>query len=132
MTTSINLTMQAQVSGAGSASGSHNLQVEAFGNVAVTVPAGGNLVVDVQPSGTDQVELLFITASTYSDLLTYNVSGANGATGVRLNAPQLFAGTGAVRLLGETQNTITFDNGEAEDIDVEILVGRDATPPPAP
>jgi hypothetical protein len=126
MTTSINLTTQVQVAGMGAASDAHRFEVEAVDRIEVTVPAAGNVAVSVQPGGAEAVQLLFLRAGTYSDDLTYTVT--DGAADVRLNAPQLFAGTGAVELLGTAQNTITFSNATAQDIEVLILVGRDATP----
>lgn len=127
MATTMNITLKADVAGSGSTSATHTLNVEAFDSIDVTAPGSGTVAVEVQPGGTGQVEAIFITAATYSDDLSYTVTG--GEADVALNAPQLFVGSGAVNLLGTTQNTITFTNNETSDIDVQILVGRDATTP---
>jgi hypothetical protein len=129
MATTMKVTLKADVSGASTTSATHTLSnIEAFDKIDVTVPASDNIEVEVQPGGSGQVQLLFITAGNYSDNLTYTVTG--GESDVALNAPQMFVGTGAVGLLGNTQNTITFTNGESSDIDVQVLVGRDATAAP--
>lgn len=126
MATTMKVTFKADVSGASTTSATHTLSdIEAFDKIGVNVTASGSENVEVQPGGAGQVQLLFITADSYSDDLTYTVSG--GVTDVPLNAPQLFVGSGAVGLLGTTQNTISFSNGESSDIGVQILVGRDAT-----
>jgi hypothetical protein len=122
------VTLRTDVSGAGTTSATFTLaNIEAYDRINVTAPASDSVEVEVQPGGSGQVQLIFITAGTYSDNLTYTVTG--GEADVALNAPHIFVGSGAVALLGSTQNTITFTNGETSDIDVEILVGRDATPP---
>jgi hypothetical protein len=130
------VTMKVQVSGAGSFSATQKIEpVEAYGKIEVTVPARSNstpgeLLVDVQPGDAGQVQLLFITAGTYSEDLSYTVTG--GAADVTLDGPQLLVGSGAVELLGSEQKSLTFSNDTDEAVSVQIVVGRDATPPPAP
>ena len=113
------VTLKADVSGASTTSATHTLSnIEAFDKIDVNVTAGGSENVEVQPGGVDQVQMLFITADSYSDNLTYAVTG--GVSDIPLNAPQLFVGSGAVGLLGTTQNTISFSNTPA----VEVKASR--------
>lgn len=131
MATDLRAIITVQIGGAATQSATHSLKVEAYDLIDVVVPAesggtAGEVEVEVQPGGAGQVQLLMITADSYGDQLTYSV--ADGSSDVRLNAPQLMAGGGAVGLLGNTQNTITFSNATTSDVAVRILVGRDATP----
>lgn len=131
MATTMKSTVKVEVSGAGTSSATHSIEVEAFDKIEVTVPGAtggtpGEIDVEVQPGGTGQVQLLFITADSYSEDLTYSVTG--GTSDVVLDAPQLMAGAGAVALLGTAQNTFTFSNADSSAVGVQILVGRDATP----
>ena len=131
MAKQIKATLTVQVPGVALSSATHTLEVEATGQIAVTVPGEsggtpGELVVDVQPGDAGQVKLLMITADSYGEDLTYTVTG--GSADVALDGPQIFVGSGAVGLLGATQNTITFSNSDASSVAVQIQVGRDATP----
>lgn len=135
MATSITTTMKVVVSGSGTSSATETRTVEAYGKIEVTVPAAaggadGMATLQVQPGGAGQVELVFITADAYPEAadgagqLTYSVDAGMDRT---LNAPLLLVGTGAVALLGDI-NEIVFTNASDEAVEVEILIGRDATP----
>jgi hypothetical protein len=100
------------------------LDVEAYLKLTVTVPAGGSLDVEVLPGGGGSVQLLVINPARPSEDLTYTV----GAEEVVLDGPHVLIGAGAVGLLAATVGTLTFDNAGAEDADIAILAGRDATP----
>ncbi len=136
MAVSMKSTMKVEVAGSGTSSATITTGADAFGKIEVTVPAAsgsppvaGTLEVEVQPGGLGQVQLLFITAGAYSKQLSYVVDDGGGVSPpetVTLDAPQLFVG-GAVGLLGAVKE-IEFANATAADVDVQILVGRDATP----
>ncbi|MCB1830578.1 MAG: hypothetical protein H6964_14920 [Chromatiaceae bacterium] len=112
-------------SGVATVSAVHNLEVEAVGRVNLPVPAGDTVAVDVQPGPVERLRLVFITADSYSDTLTYSVTG--GPTDAVLDGPELFMGTGVIALLGATPNVFTFSNGGAEEVNVTVLVGRRIT-----
>lgn len=122
--------LRVEVAGAGTASATHTLEAEAYDKIDVTVPTGSpnTATVQVQPGGSGQVQLLFITAAAYPEdgsgtaQLSYTVDGGGAQT---LTAPLLVVG-GAVALLGSV-NQIVFTNDSTEEIDITILVGRDAT-----
>lgn len=133
MATTMKATFKVEVSGAGTSSASHIYEAEAFDKIEVSVPAGAlgspeALEVEVQPGAAGQVELLLISSDTYNDLLTYSVP--TGSTDVPLDAPHLLVGAGAVGLLGAAPNSITFSNENEAPVEVKILVGRAAVPPP--
>ncbi len=133
MPASMKSTMKVEVAGNGTSSATQTIQVEAYGQIFVTVPAAtgsvpvaGTVDVAVHGGGAGQLQLLFITASAYSSDLSYITGDVSPPKSVILDSPQLFVG-GAISLLG-TVNSIEFSNAGAADVDVEILVGRDATP----
>jgi hypothetical protein len=129
MPTTMKAILRVEVAGSSTSSATHTIQAEAYDRIEVTVPGGGNATVQVQPGGSGQVQLLLVTASEYPDdgagtaLLVYAVDGGGA---IDLDAPLLLAGGGAVGLLGNV-NQIVFTNNATDDIDVSILVGRDAT-----
>ena len=133
MAEKINWTLNVEVSEGPKVFQAETIEAEAFGKVAVTVLAGDNTDVEVQPSSGGQVDLLLICASAYGDALTYQPYQAGGtldatASPWKLNGPHLLVGTGAVEFLAEDPKKIHVINGLTEDVTVEILVARDATP----
>ena len=125
MPTTITYNFTANVSGGPSLTLSDSVDVEAYDEIVVTIPPGSPTNVSVQPGSGGH--LLIITASDYA-ALTYTVDDV--ATVRTLDGPHILVGTGAVALLGDSQNEIAFTNGGSEDITVSILVGRDAIPIP--
>lgn len=131
MPTKLKATLKVEVAGGSTLSATHEIDAEAYDRIDVTVPTGSpnTATVEVQPGTAGQVRLLLITASAYPEdtagaaQLTYVVDGGDPAD---LDAPLLVVGTGAVALLGAV-NEIVFTNDSAEEVDVTILVGRDAT-----
>jgi len=128
----INWAVTVQVAGGPKLSESRTLEVEAYDLMEVEVPDGddttpGQVTVNVQPGGTDQVKFLMISSDLYHDKLTYTVDA--GPTEVHLDDLQLLIGGGAVKLLGDTQNQFVFSNraNQGRPAFVKILVGRKAT-----
>jgi len=108
-----------------SASGAN--EFEAYDKVGVTLDAGATDVdVELQPGGAGQVTLLMIKASNYDPDLTYSPDG--GTTEIPLDAPLVLIGVGAVGLLAAAPQELQFDNGTGDPVQIEIFIGRDATP----
>jgi hypothetical protein len=129
MPATIKWSLSVQVVGGPAISLSDVLTVEAYDKVNVTVGAGTQKKVEVQPGAAGQVQFLLISSDRYNDLdpahdLTYKVD----TTSVTLDAPQLLVGSGLVELLPAAPGELEFTNGLDEDAAIEILVGRDATP----
>ncbi len=120
----LNWSYVAQVVGGPTLAANGALDVEAYLKLTVTVPAGGSLEVEVLPGGGGSVQLLVINPAVPSEDLTYTV----GTEEVVLDGPHVLIGAGAVGLLAATVGTLTFLNAGAEDAEVAILAGRDATP----
>jgi hypothetical protein len=102
---------------------------EAYDVINMTIPHGGeDVVVDVQPSGTGNVSLLYMLSDNYASL-TYTVDdNVNVRT---FDAPLLLIGSGALALLGTTQKTFTFTNaGVSADAHIRIFVARTAEAEP--
>ncbi|MDJ0755363.1 MAG: hypothetical protein QNJ45_17700 [Ardenticatenaceae bacterium] len=123
MSHSIKYNFVASVSGGPSISGSGTIDVAVYSVMSVTVPAGGSTVLDASPDAAG--ELLIITADSYENI-TYTVTGGVTAT---LDGPHVLLGSGAVGLLngGNPVETITFNSTATEDVEVTIMLGRDAS-----
>jgi hypothetical protein len=83
------------------------------------------------------VKFLLINASVFGETpLTYRLEKSDddppppAATPVSLDMPLLLMGKGALKLLAKAPTKLYFSNISAEDVYVEILVGRAAVPPP--
>lgn len=125
MPETINYTVNVQVVGGPKLATSAALPVAAYDKIEATVLASASTTVNVQPG--DGAEFLLVTASSYEDM-TYEVDSSGNT--VTLDGPHVLIGTGAVSLLGDTQNQFEFSNAGSEDVTVDILVGRSVTPPP--
>jgi hypothetical protein len=101
---------------------SGSLKVEAYDKVAVSVAAGQSQEVELGAATAGSIRCLVISPAVTDELLTYEVGG----TAIPLDEPQFLLG-GAIALAGNPTK-LTFTNGTAADTDIQILVGRDATP----
>ncbi len=103
------------------------LSIEAYVKVAVTIPQGQTVDVEIFPGGGGSAQLVVISPAVPSDKLTYKV----GTTDVKLDGPHVLIGSGAVGMLAGssgTVGTLKFKNQTAADAELSILAGRDATP----
>ena len=110
---------------------SRSIGVEATDSIEVDLPGGTSIEreVEVQPTSTSgRVIFLAISADRYDALLTYSTT--SGGSPIALDQPHVLVGQGAVGLLDPAAppTSLFFTNGLAEDIRIQILVGRDATP----
>jgi hypothetical protein len=129
---SINLNLNITIPGGPTIAASESLEVEAYDFIKVTVKgtdegADTNKEVEVLPGVTGQVTFLAITSDKYDSTLTYSSGEPNGLS-IELDQPQVFAGAGAVGLLDPPPTKLFFTNNLSENAEVQILVGRDATP----
>jgi hypothetical protein len=97
--------------------------VDTYHKGSVTIPANGNLDVQLLTGAGGKVKLLVIHPNPPSDKLTFESNGND----VPLDGPLVLIGSGAASLYGDV-GTIKFKNGGAEDAAVSILAARDATP----
>lgn len=106
-------------------SGSDTLEVDAYDKVNVALAAGAtDIDVEVQPSATaGRVRVLCMASSTYDSGITFSADA--GTTNFTLDGPVVLIGTGAVELLASAPQTLRFNNSTADDVTVDILVGRD-------
>src|SRR3954451_6479109 len=129
MPESIIFTVAAEVASGPTLKESRTLSVDAYDKISVTVPDGtSNLDVQLQPGGTGSIRLLIIKSSQYGEALKYTVNA--GATAHVLDQPHVLTGTGAIGLFGSEPTKFVFDNalGGGKDAQIQILIGRDATP----
>jgi hypothetical protein len=104
--------------------GSGDLEVEAYVKAAVTIKKNASQDVEIFPGAGGSAQLVVISSSVPSDKLTYEVGGKK----VPLDGPHILIGSGAVGMLGATVGTLKFENKTAQDADIAIIAGRDATP----
>ena len=137
MSETINVTLIVQVVGGPKISTPLEMKIDAYDKVDLILAAGEkDKQVDVQPSLAEQVGFLMINLK---DVNQYNPNGTpkvtykinkNDADPVNLDAPQVFIGNGAVGLLElESPTKLFFSNELDEEVSVQILVGRNVTPP---
>ena len=129
MPETIIFTVTAEVASGPTLKESRTLSVDAYDKITVAVPDGTtDLDVELQPGGAGSMRLLVIKSSQYGDALTYTVNA--GTTEHVLDQPHVLTGTGAVGLFGSEPTKFVFDNalGPGKDAQIQILIGRDATP----
>ena len=124
----LNITVSAKVKNGPSISLSSSLNIDAYDKLDVLVPSGGTpKTIQLLPSGTESVHFLLIKSSQYSDQLSYAVNGAGSK--ILIDTPQSFIGLGSLAALDDSSDpeTLVFTNDLAEDVNIQILVGRDVT-----
>ena len=129
MPETIILTIGAEVASGPTVKETRTLAVDAYDKISVTVPDGTtNMDVQLQPGGAGSIRLLIVKSSQYGAALKYTVN--TGTTDHVLDEPHILVGTGAVGLFGSEPTKLVFDNalGPGKDAQIQILVGRDATP----
>ncbi len=134
MSETIGWTSNVQISGGPKISVSRTVTIEAYDSIKVTILGTGDASgpdtdkqVEVQPSGSGQVSFLAIISDRYDSNLTYKVNSAANPS-IELHQPLILAGQGAVGLLDPAPNSLFFSSNIAENVEIHILVGRDATP----
>lgn len=120
----INWALNVQVVGGPTISASKTITVDAYDKIGVTVTAQGTETVEIQPGGADRVQFLLINSDEFDDALTYEINATGNS--IKLDAPQVLIGDGAVGLLGAPPNSLAVTNGLAQDVNIEVIVGRKA------
>ena len=106
---------------------SDDITVDAYDMIEVEIDKDAvDQEVQIHPAGAEQVLLLMISSDRYGELLKYKVAGTS--TEFELDAPHLLIGKGAVAMLGAAPETLVFKNGLDAPAEIQILVGRKATP----
>lgn len=108
---------------------SDTLVTEAYGEIEVTIKKNDKeKKIDVQPAASGNIKFVLIAASQYSDKLFYTLKKGASAKQIKLDAPQFFIGAGMIELLDPAPQEIYVTNNLQEDVKLNIIVGRDATP----
>lgn len=124
----INITVSAKVKSGPTVSFSESLKIDAYDKLNVVVASGGAPeTIQLLPSGTTSVHFLLIKSSRYSDQLSYKVNGAGSE--ILIDTPQNFIGLGSLAALDDSSDpeTLVFTNNLADDVNIQILVGRNVT-----
>lgn len=127
----ISWSTKVQVTGGPNYTIANVIEVEAYDLLSVEVKgkSGGAATnntakVAVQPGGADQVQFILIKPDRCDAGISCEIGGQPKYT---LDAPLMLSGAGAIKLLGDTQKPFVFTNDTANDLSIEILVGRKAT-----
>jgi hypothetical protein len=126
MPETIVLTISADVALGPKLKESRKLAVDAYDKISVEVPDQEKLEVEIQPGAVGSIQLLVVQSSVYGADLKYTVNA--DATDRIVDQPHVLVGTGSVGLFGEEPEKLTFDNKTGQAAQIQILVGRDATP----
>jgi hypothetical protein len=129
MPETIILTIDAEVASGPTIKESRTLAVDAYDKINVTIPDGTtNKDVLLQPGAAGSIKLLVVKSNVYGAALKYTVN--TGTTDHVLDEPHVLVGTGAIGLFGSEPTKLVFDNalGPGNDAQIQILIGRDATP----
>lgn len=121
MTEKLTWNYVAQALNGPSVSAAGSMEVDAYDKFEVTITDTTTQQVDLVPGGT--VSLLVINPKVPDEDLTYEVNSND----IGLDAPHVLLGAGAVSLLGGA-TSLSFTNNTGTDAEIEILIGRDATP----
>ena len=127
MAIEIDTLFNASVVGGPSLARSFNIEVDAYDLIDVEIIDGAaDSPVELQPGGAGQVQFLLVLADSYNPALSYRINaGANPPHD--LDRELLLAGGGALGLLVEPPNSLLFSNATGAAINVQVLVGRNAT-----
>ena len=105
------------------------IAVDAYDKLDVAVPTGAaDLEIDLQPGAAGQVHLLLVSSSQYGANLSYKVNSSASPATFALDEPHLLLGAGSVAMLDAAPAKLFFSNSLGADAQVQILIGRDATP----
>ena len=129
----INAAASFQVPGGPTLALSSAISAEAYDKIEVTVnPGDSSKQVEIQPGAAARIRLLVVKSSLYGAELSYVASdGTDNSTAVTLDGPQIFISPGVIDLFGVDPKVLKFGNTHtdpAKKAQIEILVGRDATP----
>ena len=105
------------------------LAVDGYDKTEVIIPHHtGTDSTSVGTGADSHVKFFALLADRYSDEMTYHVDGVITAPAgsIKLDAPQILAGAGALALLGADPVKLVFINHRADSspVAVQILVGR--------
>ena len=110
-----------------------SLDVDAYDKIDIPVEAGASgKKIELQPGAAGQVQFLAIVSDWYGDDLSFKINSSTGTDTFALDRPLLCMGKGGVALFDTAPKTLFFSNATsgttAKDANIQILIGRDATP----
>ena len=112
----------------------NSLSVEAYDKLKITLAKADppDKEVQIQPGDETRVAFLLIIPSSYDHPVTYKTAIIGTPTIYKLDTFHLYNGKGMAVSLGCGLKTLYFTNNSPslsrQDIDIDILVGRYATP----
>lgn len=116
------------VAGGPSQAVAQSISAEAYDKIEVELTDGAPEQTVEIGAATGDVLFLLVTSTEYGSGLSYKLN-ATANPPHALDGPLQLAGSGALGLLGFTPTALLFTNTLGTNATVQILVGRDATPP---
>lgn len=125
MASTVTVSVDVQVQSGPKVSYSLVEQVDAYGLTEVVIPKNTtSKEIPIIPAAPGDIRLLLITADVYGTISYVPKDGtAAGAKVIALNAPQLLIG-GSIGMLEKVPHVLVFTTTPAQDVKVQILVGR--------
>lgn len=130
----VNFALSLQVQGGPQISVANPVTVEAYDLTKIALdPDSAEHQVQIQPGGAASVSVLLIKSSRYAPEITYKVSdGSADSAELKLTQPHCYT-AGMIDLFKvDPPTTLKFKNALANTpvnkIEIEVFVGRDATP----
>ncbi len=127
----INLNIKIDVVDGPKLSEIQNIEVEAYEKLTIKLEKKvSDIEVDIQPGGEGQVKFLMIKIENpeqYGKEVKYKLTKPAADPKFVLDRPLILFGLGAISLLGPPKK-LYFTNDWEGEVQLQILVGRDATP----
>ena len=128
MSETINLNATISVPNGPKVSVTRSLTVDAYDKFDIDVPDGtSGMEVQLQVGGSEEISFLLVAANPYHEDLSYKVN--SGTTVRKLDQPHLLTGVGAVSMLDQSPQKLIFGNASGQNARIQILIGRNVTPP---
>ena len=127
MPETINFTVGAFVENGPRISFSDQIEIDAYDKFEVEITEGQSKTIQLIPADTSTVKCLVIQSDHYDETITYLVNGAGSP--IVLDTLQNYFGEGAVSALDHDSppSNLVVSNNSANNIHLQILVGRNAT-----
>ena len=111
--------------GAGPAVGvSWHIEADVFHRATLKVPANKSVEVPLQAGGGEKILFLLISASKFSDKLTYRLDANH--PDFKLAYPQIVSGGDLMHHVSKRPAHVTFKNASADDVTVDVIALRKA------
>lgn len=113
-----------QIAGGPTVSTPWTMAADAFDRATIKVPKNTTTPLELllQPADGDNILLMVITSTLYSNAVTYEL--AVKGTEFKLAQPQIISGSDLISAISKTPSTVAFKNTGPDDAIVDLIVLR--------